>query len=694
MTRVPGLLFGGDYNAEQWPEEMWPEDAALMHAAGVNLVTVGVFGWSRLEPAEGVYAFDWLDRLLDVLHEHSIAVDLATATASPPAWLVRRYPEMLPVTADGVRLEFGSRQHYCPSSPVFRQAAARLVERLADRYQDHPAVAMWHIHNEYGDHVTECFCPISAADFRSWLRRRYRTLDALNSAWGTAFWSQHYSDWSHLEPPRTAPGPRNPTQQLDWQRFSSDALLECYRAEKSVLDRYSGAVPVTTNFMSMFRSLDYWAMAAEEDVVSDDAYPDPADPQAHVHAAMNYDLMRSLRHGAPWLLMEHAASAVSWRPVNVPKSADLSRLWSLQTVARGADGVLFFQWRASVAGAEKFHSALLPHRGTSSRGWAQTTRLGADLQRLAEVADSRVPTEVAVVLDWHNWWALELDEHPSSRMRWLDIVRAWYEPLYTRNLPVRFVPPGADLTGVRLVLAPNLYLCEPDTAHWLARYVDGGGHLVVGPFSGVVDRDDRVHHGGAPGPLEDLLGIAVDEWWPLADGAVTRLAAADDDPDRYRHATTWAEWVEAGTADPIARYADGELASVPAITRNHRGGGTAWYVGCGLDSPGLDTLLGDCLDAANVTRGRTPRGVEAVRRLGADAEYLFLLNHNTEPATVGQLSPAGVDLLTGRPSGSEIELPARGAAVLRRPLRTDMDSPLGMDGAVDRPGIGNQEGRE
>jgi len=276
LPRLPHLAYGGDYNPEQWPEEVWADDVRLMRQAGVNLVTVGVFAWSWLQPTPGAFEFGWLDRVLDLLHAGGVRVDLATATASPPPWLSHRHPEVLPVLADGVRLWPGGRQHYCPSSPVYREAAARLVEALAERYAAHPALTLWHVGNEFACHVPACWCDVSAAAFREWLRRRYGTIEALNEAWATAFWSQRYADWEEVLPPRRAPTFPNPTQQLDFRRFSSDELLACYELERAVLARRSPDVPVTTNFMSFFQPLDYWRWAEREDVVSNDSYPDPS----------------------------------------------------------------------------------------------------------------------------------------------------------------------------------------------------------------------------------------------------------------------------------------------------------------------------------------------------------------------------------------------------------------------------------
>ncbi|MGW7416217.1 beta-galactosidase [Streptomyces sp. NPDC054863] len=655
MTRPfpEGIQYGGDYNPEQWPEETWAQDVKLMREAGVTMVTVGVFSWAKLQPTAHTWDFGWLDRLMDLFAEHGVAVDLATATASPPAWLVRSSLYGLPVTADGVRLEFGSRQHYCPSSDTYSMAVDKLVRRLAKRYGKHPALALWHIHNEYGDHITECFCPESATHFRKWLQKRYSTIEGLNHAWGTAFWSQHYGQFEQIEPPRTAPGPVNPTQVLDWRRFCSDALLRLHREEREILRRHSPDVPVTTNFMSMMKPLDYWRWAEHEDIVSDDAYPDPADPLSHVTASMNYDLMRSLKGGKPWLLLEQAPSAVSWRPVNVPKPPGLQRLWSLQALARGADGVMYFQWRQSRAGAEKFHSAMLPHRGTASRGWQETVRFGAELGRLTEVAGTRISAQVAIALDWESWWALEGTDHPSERMRWRELLRPWYEALHARGVTVDFVPPHADLSPYRLVLAPNLYLLRTEHAERIAAYVHGGGHLVCGPFTGVVDEHDHLHDGGAPGPLRQVLGVVVDEFWPVPDGESVRVGTDSE-------ATLWSEWLVPEGADTLASYTSGELAERPAVTRNTYGRGSARYVGCHLGA-GIASVLDGALTEAEVLPvldGPPPAGVEAVQR----GPYLFLLNHTRQETETPALP--GTDLLTGEQVRGRIRLGPLGAAVV------------------------------
>jgi beta-galactosidase len=629
-----------------------------MHEAGVNLVTVGVFSWARLEPEPGRYEFDWLDRVLDLLAENGIFADLATATASPPPWLARLHPESLPVTRDGVTLWPGARQHYCPSSHEYARAAAALVERLAERYGDHRALALWHVNNEYGCHVSACYCDRSAEHFREWLRERHGSLDALNEAWGTAFWSQRYGDWDEILPPRPAPTWHNPSQELDWHRFCSDALLELFLMERSILERRSPGVPITTNFMRFFKPFDYWKWAEQVDLAADDVYSDPADTAAGaLERSAAADLMRSLKGGAPWLLMEQAPNAVNWRWRNVPKHPGLMRLGSYQSLARGADGIMFFQWRASKAGAEKFHSGMVPHAGTATRTWREVVQLGAELARLDEVLGTRVPAEVALVFDWESWWALETPSKPSHDLRLFDQVLLWYRPLYERNLAVDFVHPAGDLSRYRLVIAPSLYLVSDAAAENLERYVAGGGTLVVSFFSGIVDERDHVRLGGYPAPFRRLLGVVVPEAWPHADGETRRVAL---DGERYS-SELWSDWIELEGAEAVAVFEDGWLSGRPAVTRK----GSAWYLGTRLDAAGMDVLVAKLADETGVRPPlEAPPGVEVVRRQGEGRSFLFLLNHGAQEARV-ELDGRYRDALSDDECSGALSLEPFGVAVLR-----------------------------
>lgn len=638
IPRLAGVGFGGDWNPEQWTPDVWDEDLRLMRQAHVNLVTVGVFSWAHLEPEPGRYEFEWLDRVLDKCLAAGVRVDLATATASPPPWLGHRWPESLPRTDDGTILTYGARQQYCPSSHAYRDHALALVERIANRYAHHDAVVMWHVGNEYGAHTPACWCDVSAEAFRDWLGKRYNTIDELNAAWSTSFWSQRYSDYSEVIPPRRTPYFPNPTQQLDFRRFSSDALLELFKAERDVIRTVSPSdKPITTNFMRFFPHADYWQWAAAEDVISDDWYPDLADPSSHVEGAAGADLMRSLGNGRPWLLMEQAVSAINWRSVNPPKSGGAYRRWSLQQVARGADAVLHFQWRASIGGAEKWHSGMLPHAGPRTRSWREVVALGAELEGLADLAGATTQADIAIVVDWPSWWALELDSRPSTELSFLATMLSWYEPLWRRGFAIDFVNSEMDLTDYRLILVPQLYSVSDAGASRVIDAVRAGSHVAIGFFSGAVDEHDTVRPGGYLAPWTELLGVWIEEYRPLLPGSVISLV----DPSTgvaSATASRWSEHLHAVDADVILEYADADIAGCPAVTRkSHDNGAQAWYFSAELEGEALAAALSRIARQAEVQPilvHEPPEDIEVALRHTDDRSFLFLINHGATKRTV------------------------------------------------------------
>ncbi|MEO6891805.1 MAG: beta-galactosidase [Ktedonobacteraceae bacterium] len=660
------LLYGADYNPEQWPEAVWLDDMRLMKLANVNMVSLNIFSWALLEPEPRHYHFEQLDRIMDMLAEHGIAADLATATASPPTWMSRLYPDMLPITRDGKRLYHGARQHYCPNSPDYRRASTELARRLAERYRAHPALAMWHVNNEYGCHTPRCFCDTCAVAFRAWLQERYQSLNDLNFAWSTNFWSQRYSHWEDILPPRIAPAQNNPGQSLDYQRFQSDSLLACYLSEARILREITPAVPITTNLMVAFKPLDYFAWAPHLDVISFDNYPPPTMPPWEM--ALTHDLMRSLKGGQPHLVMEQTPGQVNWMAQNPHKRPGRLRLQSLQSVAHGADGVLYFQWRQSQAGAEKFHSAVVPHEGSEhGRIFREVAQIGAELKRIAPVvAGSRIAARVAILLDWQNWWAVEYLPGPSDRLRYWEQIKACYRALHGLNVAVDVVSPSSDLSGYRLVVAPLLHLLRPGVARNLEQFVERGGTLLVTFFSGIVDQNDHVAPGGYPGELRKLLGMHIEEFDPWTDAMSNEVVVAEGPLQGSYPCTLWGEVVHLEGARALGVFASDYYAGGPALTVHQFGQGRAYY----LATQGSEALLAGllrqlCLEASVASLLEAPEGVEVTMRARADGRPVyFLLNHSDGPAQVALPASTFTSLLDGREISGQVALAARDVVVL------------------------------
>jgi len=656
-SNVEGLGFGGDYNPEQWPVSVRLEDLELMQEAGVNFLSVGIFSWALLEPVEGQYDFGWLDEVLDNLAGIGVKVALATATAAPPAWLVRKHPEILPVTADGTVLGPGSRRHYTPSSAVYRRYATGITRVLAERYKDHPALALWHVDNELGCHISEFYGEEDAAAFRRWLERRYGTIGALNASWGTAFWSQNYASFEEILPPSVAPSTLNPGQQLDFQRFNSWALMDYYRELVAVLREVTPRIPCTTNLMasSATKSMDYFNWAKDLDVIANDHYLVAADPERHIELAFSADLTRGIAGGDPWILMEHSTSAVNWQPRNQPKMPGEMLRNSLAHVGRGADAVMFFQWRQSFAGSEKFHSAMVPHGGRDTRVWREVVDLGAALKLLEPVRGSRVESRAAIVFDYEAWWASEIDSKPSIDVKYLDLLRAFHRSLFLKGVSVDMVHPSAPLEGYDLVLVCTLYAVSDADAANISKAASAGATVLVSYFSGIADPQDHIRLGGYPGAFRDLLGVRVEEFHPLLAGSQLKL-------DDGTVSSVWSEHVHLAGAEAVQAFTEYPLEGVPALTRRSVGSGAAWYLATFPDRNGVDALVDRLLAESGVSpAAAADAGVELVRRRSDDGQgFLFAINHTRSTAAV---SATGTDLLTGEPFGGSV--PAGSVAVIR-----------------------------
>jgi beta-galactosidase len=658
-----GLSFGGDYNPEQWHPDVWREDIRLMGEAGVNIVTLGVFSWGLLEPGDGEYDWGWFDEVVGLLSDAGISIDLATPTAAPPSWLLHRHPEILPVDEHLQPSHPGGRLGWCPSSPVFLRYARRIVTAMAERYGRHPAVRLWHVSNELGGGNGRCYCSVSAGRFREWLRTRYESVEAVNTAWNSAFWGHRFGSFDEIEPPRGTRDRANPGVFLDYARFSSGELLAHYDAEAAILKAHSDA-PVTTNFMvnAGTHVVDYSTWARHMDIVANDHYTLVGDADRAKELSFSADRMRGLTRGrSPWMLMEHSTGAPAWQQRNRAKAPGEIARNSLAHVARGSDSAMFFQWRASLGGAEQFHSAMLPHAGTNTRVWREIVALGQSLKRLAPVAGSRVEAAaVALLVDEESAWAFEQGLKPHRALTSSREPRLWHAAFWNRQVLVDVLPADASLDRYRVVIIPSLYIANQDRVDRITEFVAAGGTVLVTYLSGIVDETNAVLPGGYPGAFRDLLGVWSEEFRPLQLGESVRL----DDGSRV---ADWTEDTILGDAEPVIRYVDGDAAGRAAVTRRGSGKGAAWYVSTALESGSAQRIVDRLIDELTLPRTvAAPAGVEAVRRCTDTGDVLFLINHTADDA---EIAVAGTDLLTGQDTGPSTLVPAGQVVAVKEAAR-------------------------
>ncbi len=667
---LPKIFYGGDYNPEQWEKKVWDEDVRLFKLANIDIATVNVFSWALNQPDETTYNFEWLDEVIDKLYQNGIFVCLATSTAAHPAWMATRYPDVLRVDFEGRKRKFGSRHNSCPNSPTYRKYAPLIAQKLAERYKNHPALLVWHVSNEYGG---ICYCDNCAAAFREWLKERYGTLQALNAAWYTSFWGHTFYDWDEIVPPSILSehsGPYRTSFQsitLDYARFNSDSLLACYQLEYDELKKQTPGVPITTNLMGTYKPLDYFKWAKQMDVVSWDNYP-AADTPVSV-TAMRHDLMRGLKDGQPFMLMEQTPSMQNWQPYNSLKRPGVMRLWSYQAVAHGADTVMFFQLRRSRGASEKYHGAVVEHVGhENTRVFRESAELGAELSRLEDkLLDSRVPAKVGILFDWDNWWAIENSSGPTIDLKYVDEVHKYYQAFYDQNIPVDMIGVDTTLAGYDLVIAPVLYMVKPGYAKKLEDFVKKGGVFLTTFFSGIVNETDLVTLGGYPGELRSLLGIWVEEIDALFPGQKNRIVMKEKLGGLEGEYTCnlLCDLLHSEGAEVVATYGDDFYQGMPVVTRNNFGKGQAWYVASSPEPAFLKGLAGRiAADKRIKPLLETPPGVEAAARTKDGETFLFILNHNRQPQTVDLANLQGTDLLANEAVSGSVDIPASGLRII------------------------------
>lgn len=678
-------VFGVDYYPEHWSEDRWPVDADLMQRAGINTVRLAEFAWSRLEPSSGAFDFAWLDRAIEVLAARGIQVVLGTPTAAPPIWLIKAHPEILPVNEERQRAGFGMRRHYCPNQPAFHEATRRVVAAMAEHYARHPAVIAWQTDNELGNiaNGNRCHCDACRSAFQGWLRARYGSLEELNRRWGTVFWSQEYSAWQQIPVPLRnvrsgAPGSaHNPALYLDFARFTSESWVRYQRIHIEILRAICPNHRITHNLMGLFPFVDAASLTEDLDFVSWDNYPRLPGSWSPFNGdwrpqrlAMAHDLMRGVKGRTFWV-MEQQAGPSGWGLLSPTPLPGEIRLWTLQSAARGAEGIVYFRWRTCRFGTEQYWHGILPHDGRPGRRYEEVRRTGEDVRRLGALVQAPLPAEVGIIRSYETLWAFEAQ--PSALgLSYDDQIGRYYTALWRRQVPADLITEDRPWDGYRLLIAPCLFVVRDDVAARLRAWVEAGGTLVLTFRSGVKDASNMVFDAPLPGPLAELAGVQVTDYTALLPedggsprGGAGKLALTVGEARYTLSAGVWMDELEPHGAEVIAHYRGEPYDGAPAITLHRAGAGRVFYVGTSLDDTGHDLLLRAVLAAAGVAAGpRAPDGVELVRRVHEGADHWFILNHSDQQRTV-ELPAAGTDLLTGNEIEGSVALHGRDAIVLR-----------------------------
>lgn len=683
------MLYGGDYNPEQWPHDVWEHDMRLLREASINEVTLNVFSWAALQPDEHTYDFSRLDDIVELVSAHGMNIIMATSTGALPAWMSLDHPDVERVDFDGRKHRHGARQNACPNSPTYRTYAAALAGRLAERYGSLDNLVAWHVSNEYEG---ICYCPNCAKAYRQWLAERYGSIDRLNEVWGTDFWGHTYRSLEQVFPPDRAgdgsyddPCAVLPAASLDYARFFDDSIIDAYNAEKDAIRRFDATTPITTNFMGNFYQYDYQRWAKDIDIAAWDCYPRLGAPSSDV--AFWHDLIRCLKQ-RPFLLMEQTPSRMNWMPYNALKRPGQMRQQSWQAIAHGADSVQFFQMRRSRYGCEKFHGAVIDADGTDrTRTFREVAQLGRELARVGGLIEGSMPKpRVAMIFDWSSWRGLRNAIGPSRDLDYLSESKAMYAELYRRNVPVDVVGIDSDLSRYDVVLAPALYIISNADAARIKDYVRQGGRLVLTVMSALSDEHDALHQGFIPAPFHDIAGVWAMETDALSSGHTVPLRFPGDAADLHTPMSNAAGRVLCDVLVPqegtqtLAVYGEGEYyTGTPAITRRRTGKGACYYVGTFLNSEAMDAFMETVLDDAGIHSMPSPRGVSINTRYTATGEALTFIINDTDKTTAARIPYDGINLLADTVqdarlhAGDHAALPPYGVILLNSGLSNPKD---------------------
>ena len=671
-NKLPKMWYGGDYNPEQWDAPTMEEDIRMFKIANIDVATVNVFSWALIQPNENEYNFSELDRIIDRLTKDNIYICLATSTGAHPAWMAHRHPDVTRVDYDGRKRKFGGRHNSCPNSPTYRKYSREIASKLSERYAKHEGLVVWHISNEYGGY---CYCDNCAEAFRGWLSNRYETIEALNKAWYTNFWGHTFYDWAEIVPPNSLSeewaGNRTNFQSisLDYRRFQSDSMLECFKIEYNAIREFSQDVQITTNLMGTYPELDYFKWGKEMDVISWDNYPSIDTPVSFT--AMSHALMRGLKGGQPFMLMEQTPSQQNWQPYNSLKRPGVMRLWSYQAVAHGADTVMFFQLRRSIGACEKYHGAVIEHVGHEhTRVFRECADLGNELVQLGDtLLDARHQSKVGIVFDWENRWALDLTSGPTIALKYVDQVHKYYDAFFQHNIQADMISVEEQFERYEIVVAPVMYMVKPGFAEKVEQFVEKGGTFITTFFSGIVNENDIVTTGGYPGELRKVLGIWAEEIDALLPGQSNEIVMNN----QYGHlngqyeCNILCDLIHSEGAEVLATYGSDFYKGMPVVTKNKFGNGQAWYVASSADAQFLSDLVKTVTEEKGIHALLKPvAGVEVTERIKDGQSYLFVLNHNAHDVTIDLGEIQGTDLLNQSLVQGTLQLKAKDVMIIQK----------------------------
>lgn len=690
---APGdrFVFGGDWNPEQWDESEWESDIVKLERAGINEATINVFSWALIQPDEHHYDFSMLDRIVNLLIEHDFGFVLATSTGALPAWIARQYPDTTRTDYEGRHHLFGVRHNACPNSPNFLRLSASLAGNLARRYGSNDHLIAWHVSNELGG---SCYCDNCAEAFRTWLRRRYGTIEAVDRAWNANFWSHTYTDFDQILPPSAisdgiAGGKATLSGcDIDYRRFQSDSLLATYTNERDAIREFDSVHPITTNLMDTYEGADYFRWGRQMDVISWDDYPFPHTTVSD--NAFKHDLMRGVGEGKPFMLMESTPNQTNWQECNVLREPGKMRSESYQAIAHGADTIQYFQLRQSRGGFEKYHGAVISHGGREDeRVYNEVRELGRELSAYGRsFMGGLINAPVALMFDWDSYWSTENISLLPEGFDYPDQVRRWYAPFHRRNIMVDVVSEDIapeELARYKVLVAPAMVMVKPGVAERIEEFVRAGGTFLTTIMSGMHDEHDNVILGGYPGAFRDVCGMRVEELDMYQVGRDVRAvfaAGAESgalEGDETGHAIESAISLTGGIlkldggARALAVYGgDAFYRGTPVVTVNDFGAGTAYFAGAVLDEIGTDKVVESVIQQAGVTAIASPESVEVTSRYYPDRgeELIFILNHANTPVTWADAPVRGSkSLFDGTVLDEDLELEPYGVIVAVRSLQ-------------------------